>query len=957
MTMAPRVPASTYRLQLNADQGFDAVRGLVPYLEALGVGDLYLSPVLEARSGSSHGYDVTDPAGLNPELGTAGDFEALAREARGRGMGILLDIVPNHMAASPENPWWRDVLEHGAASAYAGFFDIAWLPAWTTLENRVLLPILGTPYGETLERGELRVGIDDEGLHVAYFETRLPLNPRTYAAVLGRRNPRLSELGGALRQLPPRSTPDPGLARERRTRAAELKQRLLELYHGDAGVRRTLDANIARVNGRVGEPGSFDLLDRILTDQAYWLAFWRTGAEEINYRRFFAITDLVGVQVHQPEVFDVTHREILRLVRAGHVTGLRIDHVDGLQDPGGYLNHLRGALSEDAASAATYVVVEKILGEGEALPPWPVEGTTGYDFATYLGGLFVHTRGFRALQRAYARLTRSRKPFHELVYEQKRAMLQNLFSGELRALERELVRLAKYDRHARDLPARHLGRALLEVTSSLPVYRTYVREPRLRDMDRRRIIAAVEEARRRSRGTNGAAFDFLRRLLLIDLPDDSGQARQEAFLNFVQRWQQLTGPATAKGVEDTALYRYNPLVSLNEVGSEPAAAAVNLEEFHAANLERCSRMPATMNATSTHDTKRSEDVRARIHVLSEIPRVWLSRLGRWRHWNRPHRLRVDGRTVPDPSAEVLIYQTLLGAWPFREEVVPDFVERLVAYLVKAAREAKTHTDWLEVNEAYEDALTEFARRILDPGEGNPFLDDFRRFQRRIAFHGMLNGLSHQLLKLLSPGVPDIYQGTELWDLSLVDPDNRRPVDFQQRAEFRAALDDRLARDGAAAVLEELLAGWEDGRIKLYLTQQALRLRQAHPALFRDGLYVPLEVAGRLRRNLCAFARRHEAGWAIAAAPIHTTRLARSGELPLGDVAWGTTAIELPDEAPATWTELLSGTTIQATERGDGRRLLAVAQVLQHAPVALLHAEPDAEPDAETDAETDAEFEA
>jgi (1->4)-alpha-D-glucan 1-alpha-D-glucosylmutase len=937
----PRVPTSTYRLQLNAAQGFITVRGLLPYLEAMGVGDLYLSPILEARSGSQHGYDVTDPAHLNPELGTPGEFEALARDARGRGMGILLDIVPNHMAASPENPWWRDVLEHGASSAYAGFFDIAWLPAWTTLENRVLLPILGTPYGETLERGELRVGIDDEGLHVLYFETRLPLNPRTYPLVLGRRNPRLAELGSAFRQVPPRTLTDPAVARQRRTRTTELKRRLLELYHGEAEVRRTLDANIERVNGRPGEPATFDVLDRILTDQAYWLAFWKTGAEEINYRRFFAITDLVGVQVHQPEVFDVTHREILRLVRAGLVTGLRIDHVDGLQDPGGYLDRLREALSSDAASAAAYVVVEKILGEGESLPPWPVEGTTGYDFATYLGGLFVHTRGFRALQRAYARLTRSRKPFHELVLEQKRLMLENLFSGELRALERELVRLAKYDRHARDLPARHLGRALLEVTASLPVYRTYVRDTRLRDMDRRRILAAVDEARRRRRGTgtNPAAFDFLRRLLLIELPDDVSDARRDAFINFVQRWQQLTGPATAKGVEDTALYLYNPLVSLNEVGSEPAAAGVNLEEFHAANLERCSRMPATMNATSTHDTKRSEDVRARIHVLSEIPRVWLSRLGRWRHWNRPHRLRVEGRIVPDPSAEILIYQTLLGAWPFQEREVPEFVERFVAYLVKAAREAKAHTDWLAVNEPYEEALTEFARRILERGEGNPFLDDFHRFQRRIAFHGMLNALSHQLLKLLSPGVPDVYQGTELWDLSLVDPDNRRPVLFEKRAGIQAVLERQLAADGPAAVLDELLAGWQDGRIKFYLTQQALRLRQAHPALFRDGAYLPLEVTGRLRRNLCAFARHHDDDWAIAVAPVHTTRLARSGELPVGEVAWGATAIEIPDNAPATWRELLSGTTIQATARGEGRRVLAVARILDHAPVGILHSAP------------------
>lgn len=953
-----RTPSATYRLQLKGCGGFAGARALVPYLRALGITDLYASPILRARAGSSHGYDVTDPSHLDPELGSEEDFAALSNELSAYGMGLLVDIVPNHMAASEENPWWRDVLEHGPSSPYAPCFDIAWRPAWSTRHDRVLLPILGSPYGQALENAEIAVALDEGGFHVRYGEARLPVDPRTYPAILGLRPSALkrrlgsdhptfhahAELILAFRCLPSRTAARPELRAERRRRAAAAKARLRQLCDTHEEIRSFLEESVRILNGRRGEPQSFRRLDELLSAQAYRLAYWRAARAEVNYRRFFAISELVGVRVEDPQVFEATHALILRLLRERKITGLRIDHIDGVRDPADYLRLLRrhlAAAGDGAGAEASppfYVIVEKILAADEELPEeWPVSGTTGYDFLRTVSSLSVDSHGLQALDRLYGRLTGSTPRFDEIAYQQKKLVLDTLFAGEMRALEEELIRLAGHDRYARDLPAHQLARALAEVSVSLPVYRTYIRDRDVAPRDRRSIDRAIGEARRRTRAVGAPAFDFLRRVLRLELPARASREQEEAWQGFVLRWQQLTGPIMAKGVEDTALYMYNRLISLNEVGGEPGASGLGIDEFHRRNLARQARWPATLNSTSTHDTKRSEDVRARIHILSEIPRSWAAHLKRWREWNRAHLRQAGGKTAPDANEELLIYQTLIGAWPLEEAELPGFRDRLRAYLLKAIREAKVHTDWLYPDEAYEAAVLEFADRILESTATNRFLEDFLRFQQNVAYYGALNSLSQLVLKIASPGIPDFYQGTELWDFSLVDPDNRRPVDFERRACLLGGLAQRESA-GVASLMRELLESWKDGRIKLYVTARALGFRREHSRLFSEGCYLPLDLSGRRKEQLCAFARRRGEEWAVIAVPQRVTRLAPAGEPPLGRRAWGSTRLHLPQEAPDRWSHVLTGELL-AAGTGSGRKALALGEVFQTAPLAILYSAP------------------
>src|SRR5579883_1637717 len=986
---AERVPGSTYRLQLNADFRFEDARALVPYLDALGVSDLYLSPVMTARRGSAHGYDVVDPTRISDELGGESAFLALAAAVRERGMGLLLDIVPNHTAASLENPWWRDVLQNGPVSPYAPFFDIAWQTARPGLENR-----------------ELGLVYEDGRLAVRYYDWRLPVAARSYGRVFG---PVLPACLDAL-------APDPAAAAAVERVVGDLErlavgtteqfraaaEALWQLYQDHALVRRCVDEAVQAYNGRKGEPRSFDALDRLLGEQTYRLAYWRVASPEINYRRFFDVSDLVAMRVEDERVFAATHARVLRLVADGQVTGLRVDHVDGLADPQVYLQRLQAALGEGpnppgppslsrkgGASPASstppshigrgtggvgrYVVVEKILTGEEELPrEWPVAGTTGYEFARAVLGLLVDPAADPTLDALWTRLTGQPADFCAIAYEQKLKVMADLFAGDVSALATRLSELASRDRHARDLTVTELERALVEVTAQFPVYRTYTRDFAVAPRDRGYVEQAVAAARERQ-PDNGAALGFLRRVLLLETPSYLAEADRLAWLRFTMRWQQFTGPIAAKGVEDTALYVYTRFLALNEVGSEPEraggadGAAVGeppdpVASFHGWNAARRRAWPHTLNATSTHDTKRSEDVRARLAVLSELPGLWATRLERWHAWNRPLQPTVHGQSVPDGSAELLLYQTLLGAWPLHEAEVPSFKERLRAYLVKASREAKTHTSWLHPDGAYEDALTGFAGAILAPADGSPFLADFLAFQRVVAFYGALNGLSQVLLKIAAPGVPDFYQGTELWDFSLVDPDNRRPVDFAARGRLLAALDEQESAD-RTGLLRGLLAHWEDGRIKLYLTARALDCRRRHAALFADGDYLPLAAAGARGDHVCAFGRRRGASWALAVAPRLPARLAATiggGQggpatdqggaadtlpplrLPLGDTVWGDTRLLLPAGAPRRWRNALSGANVDAAaEPPDGAADLALplGGLLRDCPVALLVGEP------------------
>ncbi len=951
-----RVPTSTYRVQLNLQFRFTDATALVPYLHDLGITDLYISPRFKARKGSSHGYDVADPQRISSELGTEEEFEELVSRLKHYGMGLLLDIVPNHMAASWENPWWRDVLENGPSSLYAHYFDIDWHPATTKAaflqENKVLLPVLGDLYGNVLENQELSLKVDENGFFVGYYEHRLPLDPGTYRFIL---EPvveaataaglpenviaQFAQLAAASAALPLYTSMEQHDRQRRLESAQGIKQQLWSLLRQSPEVSRLMEKVLSRLNGRREEPGSFQTLDELLARQPYRLAHWKIGMEEINYRRFFDVNELVGLRVQDPQVFVQRHRMIAQLAREQKITGVRVDHVDGLFDPRGYLEMLQSTLSEGQGGPDRFfVVVEKVLGEAETLPrEWPVSGTTGYDYLNYANALFVHADGLAALEEIYAGFTGNRTTFSDVCYAGNKKVMQTLFSGEVHALSHHLARLAAQNRRARDLPLYELVQLLIEVTACLPVYRTYIRETTVSDRDRVLIERALTLARRRTPAgqVSDSALAFLRRVLFLD-PPFYDPHQDKDFLEFVTRWQQFTGPVMAKGLEDTAAYVHSCLISLNEVGEDPLREQLPLDvdAFHLFNRQRREEWPHTMNATSTHDTKRSEDVRARINVLSEVPEQWKACLTRWSRWNTRHRRTVEGQTVPSPSEEVLIYQTLLGAWPLHSSEMPGLLPRMKTYMQKAAREAKVHTNWIQPSEAHESALAGFVEGILESATQNRFLADFPRFQKVTAFHGALNSLSQVLLKIAAPGLPDIYQGNELWDFSLVDPDNRRPVDFPARVRMLEAIRNRP--EDAARDFSDLLQAWPDGRVKLFATWKALAFRGANASLFQEGDYVPLDVSGRLGENVCAFARRLQGNWAIVVVPRFTTQLVETGHWPLGSDVWGQTSVHLPAKAPLEWRNVMTEEIVvpQPTPRA---RQLRLAAIFRSFPVALLAA--------------------
>ncbi|HLI26128.1 MAG TPA: malto-oligosyltrehalose synthase [Chloroflexota bacterium] len=962
-----RVPTATYRLQFHAGFPLADATALVPYLAALGVGALYASPLFAARPGSMHGYDVTDPAQINPELGGQAAFDALAAALRAHGLGLLLDIVPNHMAASPDNPWWYDVLQLGRHSPYATFFDIDWRPGPAGLHERVLLPILGAPLRRVLRRGELRLVLDVSGLGLRYYDWRLPLGPRSLRTLL-----RPAVWHGLARALAAAGA-EPADARQLaalcatlpdddRERLAALQAGLGRLYTTAPAARRYLDARLATWNGRPGAPRTLLPLQRVLAQQAYRLAYWRLAGRLLNYRRFFDIADLVALRIERASVFEAVHALLGRLVAANQVTGLRIDHIDGLYDPLGYLQRLQrwlaahapatasataerapdpaGAVDMTTSAAASlpgYVVVEKILTGDEPLPDaWPVAGTTGYDFAALVTNLLVDAAGLRALERVYAAAAPGAPADYAAVArQQKLHVMDTLFAGERRALARQLARLAHGA--GRGIPQAALEHAISLLTAHLPVYRTYTRGDTVAARDRAYLAQALAAASEEPAGDR-RALAFLRDVLLLAYPPALPIPQRRAWRRWVMRWQQFSGPVTAKGLEDSAFYRYHRLIALNEVGGEPDSDGLAPEAFHAAMHQRQARWPHTLNTTSTHDTKRSEDVRARLLVLAELPDAWAARVRRWQAWNAPYKPRVDGQPVPDPNTEYLLYQTLVGAWPLDAAEHAAFLARLQGFALKAAREARAFTSWLHPHTAWEEAQTQFLERLLARSADNPFLADLEAFLRPIAYCGALNALAQQLLKLAAPGVPDLYQGTELWDFSLVDPDNRRPVDFARR---RAALEALLAARDLEAMVRELLAAWPDGRVKLWLTHRALRLRREFPTLFAEGAYLPVRVEGARGRHVVAFARRHAASWALAVVPRLPARLlgvtaewAPPPALGVPAASWADTCLVLPAEAPRRWRHLFTGQLLDAA-RATRRATLPLGDVLGLFPAALL----------------------
>ncbi len=970
-----RVPAATYRLQLHAGFTFRDATKIVPYLAELGISDVYTSPYLAANPGSTHGYDVVDYGRINPEIGTDADHRAFIEALKRHGMGHVFDCVPNHMGVGHGlNWWWHDVLENGQASPFAGYFDIDWRPLKPELLGKVLLPILGDHYGAVLERGELMLHFDEGAFAVLYYDNLLPIAPPTYplilrpplellAATLAPDDPHLLEgqsILTALERLPPNDTTDADLIAERQREQLVARRRLAELLVAAPAVERAVATAVETMNGTIGDPRSFDALDALLGVQPYRLASWRVAGEEINYRRFFAINDLAAIRQEAPTVFDATHTLLLDLIGEGAITGVRIDHPDGLWNPAGYVAELQEAarrrlqphaggigmregVVEPGATLPLYLVVEKILEHGESLPDdWAVHGTVGYDFATAATGLFVNSANRKAFDELYARFIGEKDNFADMVYATKHLMMRAALVSEVNVLARALNRISEQDRRSRDFTLNNLRDALREVIACFPVYRTYIDcdEGEVPDRDRRYIEAAIAQAKRRNQAADVSVLDFLRDVLLLRYAGDATAAQRAEQCRFGMKFQQLTGPVMAKGLEDTAFYRYNRLTSLNEVGGDPTRFGTTVQAFHQQNLDRAQRWPHAMLGSSTHDTKRSEDVRARISVLSEIPRDWRVAINRWSRLNRKRKTRVEGVLAPDRNDEYLLYQTLLGAWPDQEEGRgnADWPDRVEAYLLKAVREAVRHSSWINTNEAYETATRAFIRSILDQRLNAAFLDDFDAMRRRVCQAGAFNALSQQLLKLTSPGVPDIYQGTELWDLSLVDPDNRRPVDYGCRTRHLRAL---RRRRPSSRLARELVERAGDGRIKLWVTHQTLACRRDARDLFDHGDYRALTVSGRSADHICAFSRQSRAGEdgreIVVAVPRLVATLLRGDESsPVGAGTWDDTAISLraSDDASRTYRNIFTGEIVTTAPESHGTQLRA-ADLFATFPVALL----------------------
>jgi (1->4)-alpha-D-glucan 1-alpha-D-glucosylmutase len=944
--------SATYRLQFNKSFTFRDATNLLDYLRDLGTTHVYASPILAARHGSMHGYDVIDPTRLNPELGTEADFHALQEKLHSLEMGMVLDIVPNHMSASSENVWWMDVLENGSESVYAPYFDIDWHPPLQTLEGKVLLPILGAPFGEVLERQELKLMLADGKFFVQYFESLFPIAPRSYRrvlkhridqikALLGEESPVYQEYSGivaAFSALADREGDKTEVASNKRMQFEAARERLRQLIAGSAYVDTFLQQNLRDFNGEKGSPASFSLLERLLDEQHYILAYWQNVNVEINYRRFFTINDLVGIRIQDTMVFEACHNLIARMVEQGAVNALRIDHIDGLRDPVGYLSRLNERLagSNPSEPLRVPIFVEKILARSEVLPPdWPAAGTTGYDFVNALNCFFIDPRGASRLEQIYATFIGQELVYDDVLYQKKRLVMSNLLGVEMRALAHHLEMLASSSRYARDLPVGELTQVLLETTAHLHVYRTYLRNLDVSVADEAQVERAIGEARRQRPQLNPQAFDFLRNVLLVKSRPQLLPGQREARLAFVMRWQQFTGPIMAKAFEDTFLYLYNPLVSLNEVGGDPRPSTAPAADFFQFIANRSRSWPHTMNATTTHDTKRSEDVRARIHVLSQIPEEWEKRVTRWSRWNAPHRKTISNHPVPDRNEEIFLYQTLLGMWPQDDTGMASLIERLQAYAIKATREAMVHTRWTKPNEPHEAALQSFVAAILKQSRKNSFLEDFRKFESSVAYHGMLNGLSQVLLKIICPGVPDFYQGSELWDLRLVDPDNRQPVDFDRRKTLLAAIK-TFGDSPSVEFLEQITRNWRDARVKLYLIWKALQFRRDNEALFDQGDFTTVSTSGRHAENAAAFARHHEASWMIALVPRWLNRSTIQGATASEPKFWANTELSIPAAAPANWQNILTGERFATVSRNRKQSLL-VSEILRNFPVALLSA--------------------
>jgi (1->4)-alpha-D-glucan 1-alpha-D-glucosylmutase len=930
-----QTPIATYRLQLCPEFTFRDVAPLLSYLRKLGISHLYLSPVFACRAGSTHGYDIVEMNEINPELGGREGLRALSAEMKQAGMGWLQDVVPNHRAFHGANRLLMDVLESGRHSPYHRFFDILWDHPYENIRGRVLAPFLGDFYAKCLERGEIRLTYGEEGFEIEYYELRLPVALRTYNRILEHNLQRLkargdlpvedlSKLLALIRFIDDldteiRRNPDFAFS-------PFVKGLLWELYATYPWVKSHVDDALKEIN--IGDEerdgGDVEALDQVLAQQNFRLSYWKVGTEELNYRRFFSINDLICLRVEEEEVFEETHRLLFDLIGEGTIQGIRIDHVDGLYDPGRYLGELRRRFPD------LYVIVEKILEADEPLPAsWPVQGTTGYDFVNAAGGLLTAEENAEAMQEVYEAFLFTGSPvsYDDLVEQGKRNIIGKHMAGDIDNLALWLRSVTARTREGNDLTMHALRQALVEILVNFPVYRTYVSDENFEPRDRA-LIARVMERSKETAARFRNELELIGSSVLRATADDMPEPERRDWIAFVMRLQQYTGPLTAKGAEDTAFYVYNRLLSRNEVGCDPSALGYPSEAFHRFQAERCEQWPHTLNASSTHDTKRGEDVRARLHVISENPGEWKERLDRWHRMNRGHKAWIRHRESPSRNDEYFVYQTMLGAAPFAGLQADRFPSRLEDYLVKACREGKRESSWLAPNEGYEAALTGFAGKIMDPEASPEFLEDFTEYRKKISFLGIFNSLAQTLLKMTAPGIPDFYQGAELWDLSLVDPDNRRPVDYGKREEALAEIEERASRDRAGLV-RDLARNPEDGRIKLFVIREALKVRNEIPEAFLEGGYEPVQGSGVRAGNVVAFARLHKGRALVAVVTRHASRLELAGNLQVPPETWAGTKLALPGNGTQGWVERFTG------ERVRGTKSVPVSELLHALPVALL----------------------
>jgi len=929
-----KVPVGTYRLQLGGAINFVTVRSLFGYLAKLGISDIYASPIFQAAKGSTHGYDVADHNALNEELGTAAQFEAMCAEREKAGLGWVQDIVPNHSTYSSENTKLMDVFENGQTSRYYNFFDIDWNHPHSAKKGRVLAPFLGDMFATCLENGVIRLEFSADGFAVHFYEMVFPLRMETYPVILsynlaglkqdlGKSHPDYLKLLGVIYVL--KNLSMAADHNERHEQVMFIKRMLWELYNSDSHVKKFFDANIKVSNGEAGRAESFNLLDGLLADQVFRLSFWKVGTEEINYRRFFGLNNLICVKVEEQDVFEIVHDLTFKCLTLCKFSGLRVDHIDGLWDPAKYIDRLRSRAGD------VYLVVEKILAINEQLnSDWAVQGTTGYDFMNYVNGIFCDHRNEKKFDRIYRSFAGIRGPYESLVQEKKRVIIRMNMMADIDNLAIFIKSISSQDRYGSDITLSELRRGLIEVLTNYDVYRTYISFTSYSENDKTVIDNAIAKARKQSPELENG-LNFIERFLMLALGKNLPGVQRDQWIRMIMRLQQYTGPLMAKGFEDTLLYVYDKLISLNEVGSDPSRFGVMQKQFHEFNSRRRATMPLTMNTTSTHDTKRGEDVRCRINVLSEMPGRWEEAVKAWREMNNKIKPTVNGVKAPDRNDEYFLYQTLVGVYPFDARIREDFVTRIKQYMVKVVREAKTHSQWIKPDEEYENALVKFIDSLLEERVDNEFLASFKAFAKEIRFYGVFNSLSQLVLKATCPGVPDFYQGSELWDLSLVDPDNRRPVDFERRKAMLEELEGRLGRDREVCI-REMLARSEDGMIKMFVMRESLGVRRQMREVFERGEYVPLYALGASAGSVIAFARVYKGRWAVTIAGRFLTRVAVADELPVGS-KWGDTSVEIRRGVfPAEFTDAFTKKKIKSD------MLLRLERVFEQMPLGLLTGE-------------------